>query len=144
MSYVAVPASALIGYLQSKHFSCTHCGKEVVYVRASVRNPYVLLKVYTSIPVNGRQVRQCGADAIRVVVAFESPSKSFGIWKGTRIFRVTSAESVLARLHERLTEAAIHANQWIDDYEFAQKEKADEEKGFASDPDYIAFCQALE
>jgi hypothetical protein len=137
--YFAVPAQAIEDFLASKKFERSVQREEVVYSRRSSRNPDVLIKVYTSIRVGAQQVRRSGTDAIRVCVVFDNGRRSFGIGRFAPVFRVTSAESTLRRLEERLREAAERGNEWIDNEAIRQQERVQERRGFMSDPDYRAF-----
>ncbi len=112
--FCAIPAEVLEGFLANMRFERTVQGREVVYVRKSARNPDVQLKVYSSVKVGQTSVRSAGKDAIRICCVFDNGRKSFGIGKFQPVFRVTSVESVLARLKERLVEASKRANEWID------------------------------
>lgn len=112
--YVEVPAEAIEGKLQSMGFARKIQGREVVYFRRNHNDNRLVVKVYTSLAANAAQARGCGQDAIRVVAAFEHGEQSFGIWKGTRIFRTGSVEAVLERMYERAREAYGACNRWID------------------------------
>ena len=113
--YVAVPAQDLEQFLQAKGFGRTVQRNEVVYVRASKRDPNVLLKIYTSIHDGNSVVRAAGRDAIRVCTVWDNQhGKSFGIGKFPPIMRVYSVQSVLNRLLERIQQAAKRGNEWLD------------------------------
>jgi len=122
--FVAVPADVLEKWLSDQKFERTVQFREVVYVRSSVKNPNVKMKVYTSIKDGQVQVRDAGKDAIRACVVFENGARSFGIGKFPPVMRVTSVESVLTRLKERLMEAAKRANEWIAQDEVREAERA--------------------
>jgi hypothetical protein len=155
MAYVPVPADAITNWLEAHSFIQSQCGSEVMYFRPSSRNPSVRIKVYTSIRKGKAKVRGRGYDAIRVTVAYEGNGKSFGIWKGRKILRVTSTSGVLSRIHRRICEAACAGNRWIDKHapkseagldiemknKFAAWEKDQEAKAFASDPDFVAWMK---
>lgn len=113
-TFVEVPAADIEGFLAGKGFARTVVGCEVVYVRKSSRNPDVVIKVYTSVRVGNASVRRVGRDAIRVCVVFENGRKSFGIGRFPHVNRVGSVQSVLARVQERLLDAAARGNEWID------------------------------
>lgn len=119
-NYFAVPTQEIEQFLVAKKFERTVQRNEVVYVKRSTRNPDVLMKVYTSVHVGAASVRRSGKDAIRVCVVFQNSYKSFGIGKFAPVFRVTSTESVLRRLMDRLREAAQRATEWIDNDEMRQ------------------------
>lgn len=113
-NFVQVPAGPIEDWLQKKGFERTVQRQEVVYVRRSRRDRAVQLKVYTSIRLGQQAVRGRGKDAIRVCVVFDNGRRSFGIGKFSPVFRVTSTESVLRRLEERLRSAALRGNEWMD------------------------------
>jgi len=156
--FVAVPADVLEKWLQDQKFERTVQFREVVYVRSSVKNPNVKMKVYTSIKDGQAQVRNAGKDAIRACVVFDNGARSFGIGKFQPVLRVTSVESVLSRLKERLMEAAKRANEWISQDEarsaqrhaahpdiqaknqFARREAYQESQAFLLDPDFQDPC----
>ncbi len=124
-SYVAVPAGDLEKFLTDNKFERGQQGNEVVFFRRSQRNPDVRIKVYTSIRIGQTAVRNAGKDSIKVCAVFENARKSFAVApKLQPVFRVTSVESVLARLKERIKEAAELANKWIDknEAEFAARD----------------------
>ena len=156
--FVAVPADVLEKWLSDQKFERTVQFREVVYVRKSTRNPDVQLKVYTSVKDGQAQVRNAGKDAIRVCAVFDNGARSFGVGKFNPIMRVTSVESVLSRLKERLMEAAKRANEWISQDEvrqaqrreshpdvqaknqFARREAYQESQAFLLDPDFQDPC----
>lgn len=108
-----IPAADLENFLRSLKFERSTHGTEVVYTRLARRNQNVMMKVYTSITEGDKSARSVGSDAIRVCVVFSNGSKSFGIGKFKPVFRVTSTESILTRLRERIMEAAVRADEWI-------------------------------
>lgn len=121
--FVQISAAVLETMLGEKGFRRTVSGSEVVYVRESHKHPGVKIKVYTSLPVSGGQVRAAGRDAIRVAAAYEwhapvsprhgaAPSSSFGIYRAKRIYRVGTEEDVLNRLYERMRETYAYTNEW--------------------------------
>lgn len=124
-NYVAVPAEAIEKFLQDLKFEKSQQGNEVVYFRRSSRNPNVRLKVYTSIRIGNTAVRNAGKDSIKVCAVFDNDRRSFAVAPRLNpVFRVTSTESVLARLKDRIKEAAELANKWIDknEAEFAARD----------------------
>jgi hypothetical protein len=144
--YVTVPAQAIEDFCEAKGFTRTTQRNEVVYVRASRRNPDVKIKVYTSIRAGRSTARGNGKDSIKVCAVFDNGRKSFGIGRFPRVHRTGSTEAVLARVLERLMAAAARANEWIgqndgawrerlaDKDAFARQERAQEERAFASGP----------
>lgn len=121
--YTEVDPAAFERMLTEKGFKRTVQKNEVVYVRQHHVNPFVFIKVYTSIADSMDAARGCGRDAIRVVAAFEKEApipgkfgtqiRSFGIYKCPRVYRTTSTESVLARVYTRMREAYQAANEWV-------------------------------
>lgn len=161
-NFVEVPAQDIENHLSAQGFSRTVQREEVVYVRSSQRNPDVKIKVYTSIRVGRTVVRGAGKDAVRVCVVFDNGRRSFGIGKFPSVPRVHSVDSVLRRTDERLRLAKLRAVEWMREQdakfgppvvqepmrdrleekaEYARLERAQEEAGFASDPDYRAFLE---
>lgn len=153
--YVAVPASEIEGFLQSKGFHrTTHCN-EIVYVRKHSKDPRVQVKVYTSIREGSTAVRRNGADAIKVAAVYDDGRRSFGVGKFPRILRTGSTKAVLDRMLQRMRQAYSRCNEWVaqnpammsrikEKAEFARQEQFREEEGFASDPDYRAYKVAME
>lgn len=114
-NFVAIPSQDIENWLESKKFQRSVVRNEIVYTRASTRNPNVLLKVYTSIRVGSDSVRGAGRDSIKACVIFDNQKgKSFGIGKFPPVLRVVSVESTIKRLEERIREAAKRGNEWID------------------------------
>jgi hypothetical protein len=151
--YVPVPAHEIESFLESKGFTRTVQYREVVYVRPHDKNPDVKVKVYTSIRVGAAQARSKGADSIKVCTVFDNGRKSFGLGKFPRVHRTGSSSAVLERTLERMRDAYKRGTEWIrgqairdaarapdEDLAwkaaFAEKERADEQAGFASDPDF--------
>lgn len=117
-SYTKVPRQKLEEFLQATGFGRRVMGSEVVYVRHNHHYHHVLVKVYTSLPVHGGDVRGAGRDAIRVTVAYEHSlpyqgKTSFGIYKATRIHRTGTVEDILDRLYHRMRDAYAYSNDWL-------------------------------
>jgi hypothetical protein len=95
-------------------FQRTVQSNEVVYVRAHTCVPNLRIKCYTSLAADGSGARDVGADAIRVVGVLESElsRKSYPIFKGKRIHRTTSQESIHARVRERIADAERRCDEW--------------------------------
>lgn len=118
--YVPMSSEALEAFLQKQGFSRTVQHREVVYIRKHHKNPDLQVKVYTSLRDGASQVRDCGADAIRVCTVFESASKSFGVGKFPKLLRTAPTdmtetdrvEVVLGRLYLRMREAYARANEF--------------------------------
>jgi hypothetical protein len=122
--YVDVRAESLEEFLSGCGFSRSVQRSEIVYVRSNDHFKGVVVKVYTSIRAGQATARPCGADAIRVVAAYQgereispgrgrTPSRSFGIWKGKKILRIGSEEAVIGRIYERMREAYAFTNTWV-------------------------------
>lgn len=129
-------------------------GNEVVYVRRSRTNPFVFIKVYTSIRVGQAAARSRGQDSIKVCTVFETRARSFGIGRFPRVHRTGSVEAVLARIQGRIMQAAARGNEWIRENEgpdtdtaqlawleriadkraVADRERRQEERAFRSGP----------
>lgn len=122
--FFPISAEVLEIFLREKNFEKRVSGNEIVYALHHRHAKCVVIKVYTSIPYGGKVVREAGADAIRVVAAYEStvaiapkynaaPSKSFGIYKAKKILRTGSEEAILGRLLERMRETYLFTNEWL-------------------------------
>ena len=149
-NYVNVPAATIEEFCQSKGFSRTVQGNEVVYVRSSRVNPDVKIKVYTSIRTGEAAARRRGKDSIKVCAVFDDGRRSFGIGRFPRVHRTGSPQAVLDRVLDRLRKAAARANEWIaenrtasreawrdrlqEKAEFARLERAQEERAFSYGP----------
>jgi hypothetical protein len=106
--YIEVPREALTGFLEAKGFQLDPTGRgELVYARTNHNHPHLKVKVYTSLPLVGGDVRGLGKDAIRVCAVYEppSPARGWGIGKEPRVYRTGSVDKVLARMLERMQEA---------------------------------------
>lgn len=120
--FVEVSRETLESFLTSKGFRREVQNREVVYVRDHHIDGNVKVKVYTTLSVNGEQVRDCGEDAIRVVTIFDNGrGKSFGVGKFPKLLRTAPAglpesdrvQVLLDRLHERMREAYARANEFV-------------------------------
>lgn len=117
--FVQVPAAAIRERLAAAGFHLlTGTRGEEVYERAHDKDARYTVKIYSSIVnVDGfAEVRDCGADAIRVVALladskFHWPARVEPIFKATRVHRAGSVESVLDRMVERAREAYAAINQ---------------------------------
>ncbi len=119
MSFVEVPADAIRTRLIDAGFErAADADNEEVYYRAHKKNPDMAVKVFTTIPLNGAAVRDCGRDAIRIVALKRIPlrfgnPKTVCIYKAQRVFRTGTVEGVLQRMIERarLAYAALNADR---------------------------------
>lgn len=112
--YVEVPASAIRERLAGAGFSLLppfRGSAEEVYSRKHDLDPKYEIKVYSSIQRGAEEVRECGADAIRVVAILTGTNgKTYPIFKSARVFRTGSVEKVLDRMIERAREAYAACN----------------------------------
>ncbi len=77
---------------------------EVTYTRAGPRDRTVL-KVYTTIPKDGKAVRGNGKDAIRVCGVYQGDERSRGLAKERRVHRTGMVEAIVERTLERARDA---------------------------------------
>ncbi len=139
MSYVAVPREAIEEALKTAGFKAGSVGNEVVYSRQLINEPKKLckpalvVKVYTTLPVEGEVVRACGEDAIRVCAIWnricsktQSPClwdadnkcidcgrkqekvsylESVAVYKDKRVYRTGTVEGVISRMKDRMRDA---------------------------------------
>lgn len=106
-TFVEVPAVELDQFLTEKKFVAGKQGHEVVYTRQSKTNPLLKIAVYSSVTEGAATARECGEDAIRVVLLGKvSGGKEWCLRKTTRIHRTGSVAKVLARILDRIMEAA--------------------------------------
>lgn len=118
MPYVKLGRDKFEKFLQACGFVRTVYGGEVVYVRRNHHYHSVLVKVWTSLPASGGDVRAAGEDAIRISAAYESDlsyqgKTSFGIFKGKKVLRTGTEEAIIDRVYERMREAYVASNQWL-------------------------------
>lgn len=116
--YVQVSRDRLESFLQACGFSKRIVGHEVVYVRFNHHYDSLIIKVWTSLPAQGGDVRGPGQDAIRITAAYEGDvdyrgRNNFGIYKAQRVFRTGSEEAVIDRIYERMREAYLFTNEWL-------------------------------
>ena len=121
--FVPVPASAIRERLAGAGFRLVPAGRgEEVYVRIHDRDPRYAVKVYSSIQRGQDEVRDRGADAIRVVAVsyggqlgpageWLRPELARGVFKAPRVHRSGSVEAVLDRMIDRAREAYGHINK---------------------------------
>jgi len=109
-TFVEVPAAVLEKFLTSKKFAAGKKGREVVYTRQSKTNPLLRIAVYSSVTEGAETARGCGEDAIRVVLLGTVASgQEWCLRKTKTIHRTGSVEKILARILDRIMEAAEHA-----------------------------------
>ena len=114
--FVAVPATTIRERLAAAGFRLLPATSgEEVYERAHDKDARYTIKVYSSIQRGAEEVRDCGADAIRVVAIFADskfhwPAREVPIFKATRVHRAGTVEAVLDRMIERAREAYAAIN----------------------------------
>lgn len=110
--FVSVPYPALSAFMLSRKFRESSSGHERTFVRDSSGCGEALqIVVYSSCAVGADVARECGEDAIRVVLVGRV-GQMRGLHKTTRILRTGSVEKVLARVLERCQEAAKAAKEY--------------------------------
>ena len=108
--FVDVPPAAIRERLAAAGFRLIpFASGEEVYERAHDKDARYTIKVYSSIRGDG--IRECGADAIRVVALLTTPRKVYPIFKSARVYRTGSVEAVLERMTERAREAYARCNE---------------------------------
>lgn len=114
--YVEVDREAFVKALTDKGFSPdpTAFG-ELVFIRQHHLDPTMYVKIYTSMPLRSGDARQCGKDAIRVLLIFSNPitGASGCLFKTPRVYRTGSQEAVIERTIERAREAYGAGNKRI-------------------------------
>lgn len=103
--FVNVPAEAITNLLDEKGFVKDVSGREIVYYMRHKKNPKLILKIYTSLPVDAKKARACGKDAIRCVGIFEGSKQTYGLYKGPRTYRTGTVEGVLDRMLKNARDA---------------------------------------
>lgn len=113
-TYIELDSNVFFAFLESKGFvkHITH-GNEVVYERRHDRKLELIIRCYTGIRMSDGVSRGCGEDAIRVVAILDTGAKIYPIYKGSRVYRTTSQESVQERTLERLRDAYKRCNEWL-------------------------------
>lgn len=112
-NFIEVPAERIETFLAGKGFTRSVQRQEVVYSRVHQGDPNVKILVYTSIRIGRQSARGNGQDSIKVCTIFDNGSRSFGIGKFPHVFRVTSVESVLERMYEKMRAAYARGSEWI-------------------------------
>jgi len=111
--YVEVRREIIEGFLQSKHFERSVQATEVVYLFRHLKDPRVLVKVYTSLRVGSRYTRRCGEDAIRVATVYDDGQRSFGVGRFPKVLRTGSEQLILDRVYSRIREAYLRGSDFI-------------------------------
>ena len=105
--------------------------QELVW-NVTTANPKIQVRIYSSVDYVTRKSRAVGEDAIRLV--FWSVPGNHPIGKGTRVYRVTSAESIKGRIQKQI-ETFISKSSTIQlvDYDYVKAVlKADGRNGFTT------------
>lgn len=116
MSYVQVPREQFVAALAAAGFAPDPDQQgELAMIRQHDKDPTMYVKIFTSLPLNGGDVRGCGADAIRVVLIFKNPrtGRSGGLWKSPRVLRTGTSEAVIERTIQRAREAWSEGNRRV-------------------------------
>jgi hypothetical protein len=113
MSYVQVPRDLFIAKLTECGFHSdeTQEGNELVVTRQHHNDGTMFVKIFTTLPKAGGDVRAKGADAIRIVLIFKNGDRSGCLMKLPKVLRTGSAEAVIERTIERAREAYAEANR---------------------------------
>lgn len=105
-TFVEVPADKLAGFMAERKFTAGKQGHELVYTRRSKHNPLLRIVVYSSVTEGADTARDCGEDAIRVLLlGTVSGGKEWCLRKTKRIHRTGSVAKVLDRILDRILEA---------------------------------------
>lgn len=123
-SYVEVPSAKLFAMLSDAGFTRlpTNAGREVVFERRmdgwGAARGFLAVRVYTSVREGASRARRRGADAIRVVLRWDSGEPMANIVAfadndrpvtrglfSERVFRAGTVEGVLERTKQRMREA---------------------------------------
>jgi len=118
MSYITVPLQAFEDqFCGAAGFQKTTAYGEVVLVRRHDKTPDLVVKIYTSVPVEGSRARSCGEDSIKIVAGrtFERAwgPAGFQCLYRQRVFRVTSVEGVMDRTTKKAREAYQACNEFL-------------------------------
>jgi hypothetical protein len=113
-TFISVPAAELDAFFTSRKFTrCDDGRTERTYERAGKGCASLRIVVWSSVPPEGGETRGCGEDAIRVaLMAVVAGGRRWGLHKCKRIHRTGSVEKVVARLLERIKEAAEAAKEY--------------------------------
>jgi hypothetical protein len=112
--YVEVSRESFISRLEQAGFKPDPEARgELVYQRQHDLDPTMFVKIYTSLPLNGGDVRPAGADAIRVLLVFNNPrtGRSGCLFKASRVYRTGTEAGVLDRTLQRARECWADGNR---------------------------------
>jgi hypothetical protein len=110
--FVSLDAGSFESFFQRLGFARSLSNYEVVYSKPYESFPQISYKVFTSIREGDPIARDVGKDAVRVVAILTSGNKTYPIFRGKRIHRTTSQESVEGRIFDRLNEATKRCGEW--------------------------------
>ena len=113
--YIPIELEPFEKFLTVQGFSIVPTKDEIVYEKPYTDNPNIKIKVYTSFQNGAIIARDVGRDAIRLVAVLKNSNsdKSYPIFKGSRVYRTTSQESVHNRVQERIDAATKRCQEWI-------------------------------
>lgn len=112
--FVEIDSAAFEAFFQREGFTRSLSNYEVVYAKPLPANPKIVVKVFTSIREGDATVRDVGKDAVRVVAIFTNGEKTYPLFRGKRIHRTTSQESVQERVLERIADAFARCAEWTE------------------------------
>ena len=104
--FVPVTAEAFAKTFGAAGFVATSVGSEVVYERAHT-NPEFVIRVFTTLPVNGQTVRGSGEDAIRACLVHRRNGKTTGMDKNIIVKRTAPAKLTAAEQEAHVMERAL-------------------------------------
>lgn len=110
--FIEIPAATIENWLRGRGFTRMAVSGERTFERPGRVCPSLRLVVWTSVPEEGGPTRALGKDAIRVALVAVVGIRRWPLWKGRRIHRTTSVDSVLDRIKERLLEGAVEAKKY--------------------------------
>lgn len=115
MSYVQVPRDQFLKRLSECGFTSdeTQRGSELVFIRQHHLDPTMFVKIFTTLPKQGGDVRAKGADAIRVFLIFKNGERSGCLFRAARVLRTGTADAVIERTIERAREAYADGNRRV-------------------------------
>jgi hypothetical protein len=113
MAFIAITRDEIVRYMHNKAFLETRSGNEVVFERDSKMDPRLKIRVFTSLQVGEDRVRDCGSDAIRVVLVFKrDESFTQGVFSARPVARAGKCvEDIFGRVHDRILECANLASR---------------------------------
>ena len=110
--FVSLDADRLSDFLEGLGFSRSVAKNEVVYSKCFGEDINLQCKVYTSCSVGDNVSRGVGSDAIRIVGINDNGTRSFGVYKGARVYRTGSQDAVHSRIKARIDECFARFEEW--------------------------------